>query len=143
VKATEIYTQLQLLEGAWNNICKHLMQMIYLMSVSSLFIVSVYTSIKFVNEIPLVAMILLASLYINCAAFIVVGCTTAANVHTYSHELIHSWKVSARRSRVIRKQLMACAPLKIKLGTNYIDKLTPLVIMDFTISQTVTVLLID
>jgi hypothetical protein len=117
--------------------------MLYLTSASSLFVVSVYSSIKFVNDIPLSAMILLALVYINCTSYIVDGCTAAANVHTYSLELIRSWKVSARRSRIVRRQLMACAPLKIKVGTNYIDKLTPLVIMDFTISQTVSVLLMD
>jgi hypothetical protein len=95
-----------------------------------------------VNEIPLSAMFLLAAVYTNCAACIVVGCTAAANVHTHSREVIHSWKVNARGSKVVRKLTKTCNPLKIKLGTNFIDILTPLVIMDITINQTVSLLLI-
>jgi hypothetical protein len=143
MKATELYRQLQLLEGAWNNLCKNSMQMLHLMAASSIFTISVYSSIKFVNEIPLTALFLLAALYINCATCILAGCTSAGNVHMYSLELIHSWKVKCVGSRIVRQRLRACTPLKIKLGTNYIDKLTPLVIMDFTISQTVSVLLIQ
>jgi hypothetical protein len=142
LKATELYRQLQLLEGAWNYLCKNSVQMLYLMASSTIFTIAVYSSIKFVNEIPLTALLVLASLYINCAACIVVGCTTAANVHKYSHELLHSWKVKCVISPIVRKRLIACTPLKIKLGTNYIDKLTPFVIMDFTISQTFSALLI-
>jgi hypothetical protein len=143
MKAIEVYRQLQLLEGAWNSICQYLMQMLYLVATSSLFIISVYSSIKFVNEIPLSAIFLLAAVYTNSASCIVVGCNTAANVHTYSREVIYNWKVNSRGLWRVRKLTKACAPLKIKLGTNFIDILNPLVIMDLVINQTVSLLIIS
>jgi hypothetical protein len=83
-------------------------------------------------------MFLLASVYTNSTACIVVGYITAANVHTDSREVIYSWKVNSRGLRLVRKFTKACAPLKIKLGTNFIDILTPLVIMDLVINQTLS-----
>lgn len=47
----------------------------------------------------------------------------------------------ARRS-VVRKQLKSCGTLKIKFGSNFIDKGTPLVIQNFCLDQTMSLILI-
>lgn len=44
--------------------------------------------------------------------------------------------------KLIRRQVKGCSMLKVKFGSNFIDRGTPLVIQNFCINQTVSLTLI-
>lgn len=73
--------------------------------------------------------------------------TLASRVNTTSTEMLkmqerHSIQFGGRRS-VLAREIRSCGVLKIKFGSNYVDKGTPLVIQDFCVNQTLNLLLID
>ncbi|OXA43273.1 hypothetical protein Fcan01_21973 [Folsomia candida] len=71
--------------------------------------------------------------------------TLASYINIASERALQGMKDKIRlleSKRFMIKQLRACSVLKVKFGSNFIDRGTPLVIQNFCISQTVTLSLI-
>lgn len=71
--------------------------------------------------------------------------TLASNVHKESVKLLRVMAKNAigqGQYAVTKRQLRACTLLKIKFGSNFIDRGTPLVIQTFCLNQTVSLGLI-
>ncbi|OXA63522.1 hypothetical protein Fcan01_00139 [Folsomia candida] len=69
----------------------------------------------------------------------------AAKVNTNSAKLLSGLNRELKRLPIkssCRKEFRACTATKIQFGQNFVDKGTPLVIEDFCINQTVSLLLL-
>jgi hypothetical protein len=70
--------------------------------------------------------------------------TTGRNVSQASEELLNNWMKSARPTdKLRRKRLQAMRLICIRFAGKYIDRDTPIVIQDFCINQTVSLLLMS
>ncbi|OXA42525.1 hypothetical protein Fcan01_22913 [Folsomia candida] len=105
-----------------------------------------FVCIKLYSEIPLPGFLIFPMLLLDSAIVNLVIETMAANVHTNSvrllAELNFELKSLPRRSK-FRKELEACTATRIQFGQNFVDKGTPLVIENYCISQTVSLLLLN
>lgn len=70
--------------------------------------------------------------------------TRAANMREQSVRMIRNWRncPKLKRSHWVKKMALSFVPLKIQLGSNFVDQLTPLVIVNFTVNQVVSLLLL-
>lgn len=70
--------------------------------------------------------------------------TRAANVREKSISMIRSWSncQTIKRKHLVKKMTKSFVPLKVQLGGGFVDKLTPLLILNFTVSQVVSLLLL-
>ncbi|XP_035711826.1 uncharacterized protein LOC118437130 [Folsomia candida] len=105
-----------------------------------------FVCIKLYSKIPLPGFIIFPLLLIDAAITNLVIETIAAKVNTNSvkmlSELNNELKSFSAKSKY-RKELRACTATRIQFGQNFVDKGTPLVIENFCINQTVSVLLLN
>lgn len=105
-----------------------------------------FVCIKLYSKIPLPGFIIFPLLLIDSAINNLVIETMAAKVNTNSVKLLSALncelKSLPRRSKC-RKALKACTATRIQFGQNFVDKGTPLVIENFCINQTVSLLLLN
>jgi hypothetical protein len=95
-------------------------------------------------EAPVVLILLNLLLLSSCTLMEVFGFGMAGKVHEHSLQLIESIKRSPEyaRSKLLRLRLKSYPVLSIKFGlTSFMEKSTCLALMDFTIMQTVNLLL--
>lgn len=67
--------------------------------------------------------------------------TFAAQLGVKSKKLSEDWLKEPRVTKVSRRQIQSMQSLRIKIGSNFIDRATALVTQDFVITQTVSLLL--
>jgi len=70
--------------------------------------------------------------------------TKAANVREMSSHMIRSWEnvQKVKRTHWIKKMAKSFVPLKIQFGSNFVDQITPLLIVNFSVNQTLSLLMI-
>jgi hypothetical protein len=126
-----------------------LAQVMYPVMVSAwsiLIVIGLYTGIRLFGTIPTAMYLLLILLATDGLFMDMFGFRMAGDVDGKSHELLKKWRVSlsktSQQSKLKRKTLLSCAPLRVKLGSsNYIEVCTPLVILDLCLDQVVTLLI--
>jgi hypothetical protein len=108
-------------------------------------IFSQYVCLKLHSQIPIHLFILFLLLCLNCWVHNIFVFTLSSWIHNESHDVLHLWKnYSGKRNRKsgIKKQIKACTVLKIRFGSNYIDRCTALVIQNNVLNMTISLLLL-
>ncbi|XP_035711898.1 uncharacterized protein LOC118437166 isoform X1 [Folsomia candida] len=71
----------------------------------------------------------------------------ASKFHSASERLLVCWERASLsnkwNNKLRRRDLRACNVLKIKFGSNFVEKGTPLVLQDFCINQTISLILLN
>jgi hypothetical protein len=139
------YRELQLLIQVFNSIYQIGVFAVYVGSTivltisSGSFMLSIYR-----DSIPL----FLFTAGITLACYVVLGSflTFASHIWTISNIIQHSWKQNPRlmKNPISRRKRLCVRNMKIKIGSvNFIERITPLVILAFCTEQTVTVALLS
>lgn len=143
------YRSLQILENRFNACFKNLFLPGILGSVSALFIFSLFVSIKFAQLVPLPGFLFFPLALFDCGVIILVEFSTAGFLHERSASLVEIYKTQSmvghgnnKVKKVTKMTAQSLAPLKIRMGMNYVDKFTPLVILNFCVSESVSLIMI-
>jgi hypothetical protein len=140
-----VYKILQILMSSWNGFNRKCVLPCILQAATIVCIISLYVCLVMSGEIPLPGFLLFPLLLVNCVCFIIFICTKASSVNISSIAFIaqeRSRLAKFNKNALLRKVVKSIPPLKVEFASNYIDKLTPLVLLNFCINQTVSLLII-
>lgn len=109
-----------------------------------------FVCVKLYSKIPLPGFLVFPIILINSLISNLVIQTLAAKVNSISAELLLLLKselscfpTKSKTRKQNWKELTACKPTRIQFGQNFVDMGTPLVIENFCINQTVSILLLS
>jgi hypothetical protein len=89
--------------------------------------------------------ILFLSIYIDMVIASVVLSSVGSKIHTTSVSMREEWAREARKrnDKYGERKAKALLPVNVKLGGNFIDRHTPILIQDFCVNQTLSLLLLE
>lgn len=142
------FRKLQLLLGTYRNIYSKSMVGILTAGVVVLQVIFLFNTIALTkegasNQLAMYLLNLWASIMGAFILIFIFG--SLADVYTYSEGVSESinGKVSLMKNKWFRRYHKSCPTLRIYFGgSNYLDGLTPLNLVEFTIDQTVSLLLL-
>jgi hypothetical protein len=140
-----MYRQIQVLEIIFNNYLKNRITPLVLTFVPLLQMFSQYLWIKYHDNFPPPVLLLFIIVSIDSLVANVFISTLASWVLTNSESVVNLLRMKAVglvRKSLLRKQIKSYPLLKIKFGSNFVDRLTPFVIQSTILSQTASLLLI-
>lgn len=140
------YRRIQILEKHMNDITNVYILPALIIGVPLLQIVSQYVSITMHDDIPMPGFVLFPIMSVEAIITNVVVFTPASWVNGRSTRILarYARKIThCVRKSVVVKERKACTMLKIKFGSNYVDQSTPLVIQNFCLNQTMSLILIN
>ncbi|OXA45026.1 hypothetical protein Fcan01_20122 [Folsomia candida] len=126
----ELYRNIQILEKMFNGVLMYICVMMH-------------------DEIPMPAYLIFPLVLLNCLGNNIFIFTFASWVNNVSTRTLREQLMGmgrcgwGKRRSILSKEAKACTVLKIKFGSNFIDRGTPLVIQDFCLTQTMSLILID
>jgi hypothetical protein len=139
------YRELQLLSQVFNSIYQigvfgvYVGAAVVLTILSASFMLSIYR-----DSIPL--FLFTAGINLTCYAVLGGFLTFASHMWTISNMIQHSWNRNPRlmKNPISRRKRLCLRNMKIKIGSvNFVERITPLVILAFCTEQTVTVALLS
>jgi hypothetical protein len=138
------YRQLQILEVLSNQCVMHrALPVTALGGIISQFLTSI-VCIRLHDKIQMPDFLLFPALYFDCCILILLLFTVASLTFVKSKRILSNWKMSYQMKRkYFRKSLYMLTPLKIKFGGNFVDQSTPLVIQNFCLTSTASLLLLS
>ncbi|OXA55079.1 hypothetical protein Fcan01_11342 [Folsomia candida] len=107
---------------------------------------SFYVCVRLHDKIPPAAFIMFPTAYFDCFLFTIVIFTAAARVYTGSENLLKKWERKfphVQRKYVMRKTFISFPPLKVRMGGNFVEAFTPLVVQDFCVRTTASMLMLS
>lgn len=141
----ETYNTIRLL-GILYNFC---LQAVYIptqvSAACSVIIIGLYTSVKLHSAIPMPGFAFFPLLAMDGFAMIFIT-RVGSEVVTCSKRFVQATRSCGEygRSKEFRKRVAALDVIKVKFGgSNYIDSLTPLVLLHFCITETVSLILLS
>jgi hypothetical protein len=136
--------ELQLLNQAFNNIYQVGVFAVYVTAVILLSILSGSFMLKTYRD-SIIFFIFSFGVTVACYSLLGILLTFASHVWTTSDKIQISWKQNPRlmKNPISRRTRLSVRNMKIKIGScNFIERMTPLVIISFCVEQTVTVILL-
>lgn len=142
-----MYRCTQLLETSFNEFLMVRTVPAMVAFIPTLQIVSQYVCIKMRGEIEMPGFLLFPLILVDSVGVNLLVFTLASWVNNISTKFLHTLdaKIAGRRGTrkwMLRKEKIACGVLKIKFGSNFIDSGTPLVIQNFCLTQTMSLILL-
>ncbi|OXA43101.1 hypothetical protein Fcan01_22054 [Folsomia candida] len=141
-----LYKCLQVLEKSFNDFLMYRMMPALLACAPGVQVIVQYVCINHHNDIQMPGFLVFPLIGWNAGINNFLVYTLASGINIASETALQGMKnkvVGLRGQKLIRRQLRACSLLKVKFGSNFIDRGTPLVIQDFCINQTVSLTLIN
>lgn len=121
---------------------------VFITLVPTIQILTQYVCVMMHDEIPMPAFLIFPVIWVNVFVNNIFVFTLASWINNVSARTLREQvgalvkcRLSGRRSHII-KEVKACTVLKIKFGSNFIDKGTALVIQNFCLVQTMSLILI-
>ncbi|OXA48047.1 hypothetical protein Fcan01_17078 [Folsomia candida] len=137
------YRKLQMFEKLVNSTLKDKILPIFAYAIPLMQIFVGFMAAKMMTMTPLNPRVaLFAYGYVGAILMSVLTLTSAGMVNTLSAGWIKSGNGKERSTKIGRKLHTSLAPLKIRFANNFVDKLTPLVMQEFCVSQSVTLLIL-
>lgn len=144
----QFYRAIQVLEKYFNA-CPHIKRIIPLtvFITPTLQIITQYVCISLRDAVPLPGFLVFPLIAADTIINNVLILTLGSGVHSGSQKALQLLNRRKQRGlkpdRIIRRKVKSCSLLKIRFGSNFIDRGTPLVIQDFCMGQTVNLILIN
>lgn len=142
-----MYRCIQLLEKSFNGFLMVRTIPAMVAFIPTLQIVSQYVCITMHDEIEMPGFLVFPLMLIDSVMVNIMVFTLASWVNNISTKFLHKLDkkiagLRGTRKSNLRKEQVACCVLKIKFGSNFIDSGTPLVIQNFCLTQTMSLILI-
>ncbi|OXA54829.1 GTPase Obg [Folsomia candida] len=142
----EVYRGIQILEKLFNNFLMDRIVPGMLLLMPALQVLTQYVSVMMHEDIPMPLFLVFPIIWLNTVTNNILIFTLASWVNNTSTKVLKEQRSSivkqgfgAKRST----QVKACTVLKIKFGSNFLDRGTPLVIQDFCLNTTLSLILIS
>lgn len=139
-----MYRQLQVMETQMNACFRQQYFPLLLSGMTALLIFCLYSCIRLHDKIPMPGFSYFPIVALDGIVSILVMNTKAANVLEHSMDLIEKFRndISHGRKHWVKKKSWSLIPLKISFMSNYVDKSTPLIFINFALNQVVSLLLV-
>ncbi|OXA64115.1 hypothetical protein Fcan01_00282 [Folsomia candida] len=109
-------------------------------------IITLYVTLNHHSDIAMPGFLVFPLIAVNCGMNNVLAFTLASFVNSASEKVMESLAKKASglsgKKSLIKRQIRGCSVLKVKFGSNFIDRGTPLVVQTFCINETVSLTLI-
>jgi hypothetical protein len=145
ISCTKFARNMQILERILNNFLVYKITPLILVVGPYSQIFGIYTCIKFNSKFPFYVFMMFALICINAIVCNIVLFTFASWIQVQSQEAIVLWEKQCckyKRRSLLKKMIKTFVPLKIKFGSNFMDRGTALVIQNYVFNQTMSLLLI-
>ncbi len=145
----KIYRELELMTRLFNRINQNgfISNIIFLLGVS--FVISLFAFITIKDAMPILQFVIMASALVQTYICLLVGYGIFGGLYDDSSQTLKAFKspnfnLGTRNERkVVTKLIYSLQPLKVMIGSvNFVDKLTPVTLIDFCIQQLVSILLL-
>lgn len=139
-----VYQHLRILGKLYNFCLQSIFIPTQISAACMVIIIGLYTCIKLHSQVPMPGFAFFPLLSLDGFAMIFIS-QVAAGVLTRSKSFVEGTRKSKsyRRRSWFRKMARASYLIKIRFGsTNFIDKMTPLVYMNFCLTQTVSLIIL-
>jgi len=156
-RSLRMFRTLQILEKQINVCFRHSYFPLFLSGMTALLVFCMHSCVKLPGKIPMPGFSYFPLVVVNGVVSLLVMNTKAANVYEHSLELIKALKspppahvvgnssaqLCIRRKHWTIKMAESLRPLKVHFGMNFVDKVTPLLMINFSVNQVVSLLLIQ
>lgn len=112
-------------------------------------IVGLYAMLNLHNTVTMPGFLVFPVMTLNSFVNNIFTVTLASHLHNSSEQVLVSLgkngvksQGSGRSKALFRRELKSCSMLKIKFGSNFIDRTTPLVIQNLCLNETMSLTLI-
>jgi len=139
-----LYRQIQLIGHIYNYVFQREYTPSIVATITGEIIVCVFVCIRLHDVVPMPGFLFYPLLLVDGLS-VILTTKVAGEVYRKSGVYLFSLRENVKLTRKHRlvKELKSLAPIKIRFGaSNFIDELTPLVLLDFCFCQSVSVLLI-
>ena len=141
---TLIYRQIQLLSGQYNLLHQRAILVVLIMAVVSTQSICIYALIEFHSQMHWMLEIFFAMMGFDCFMSIIMLCGTLADAYDDSVQALKILKRNHRGCKWLYRFHISCQTIKMRFGvTNFMEKLTPLNFQNFSLCQTVNLLLMN
>lgn len=138
----QLYRSLQVFEKKFNHSLSTRVIPTTLIVAPILQIFCTYVLIKLSHRLPSQGYLTYPFAIFTCSKVCIIFETFAAQLFVNSEKLYADWKKEPGLLKVNRRRLRSLQPMRMKVGSNFIDRGTALVTQDFCINQTVSLLLL-
>ncbi|OXA41510.1 hypothetical protein Fcan01_23664 [Folsomia candida] len=142
----KLYRQIQVLEKSLNAVLKDSILPSFVLGAPLIQIVSMFVCINLHEEIEMPGFVMFPMMWLDAIWANVFVFTLASCIHNVSKKLLQEIKNTGvwieNEKRLMKREMVAMSRLKIKFGSNFIDRTTPLTIQNFCWSRTMTLTLI-
>lgn len=145
----QLYRDIQVLEKSLNAFLMNRIVPIILLCVPGLEVVGMYVCIQYHEVIPMPGFLVFPIIYFDATLFTVMVFTLASWVYNKSSRVLiklgsglNNIPSSSSQRKLMKRELRCCSVMQIKFGSNFVDAGTPLVIQNFCLNQTLSLLLI-
>lgn len=139
-----LYRRVQIMENQLNTCFRQQYFPLVLSGMTTLLIFCLYSCIRLHDKIPMPGFSYFPMVALDGVVSILGMNTKAANVLEHSTEVIEKFRNDPvfKRKHWIKKMSLSLTPLKINFMMNYVDKSTPLLFLNFSLNQVVSLLLV-
>lgn len=140
----QLYRYAQILDKSFNSFLSEQIIPAIMFCNPVIEIFSLFVCISYVNEVPMPGFLVFPFLLVASGVINIVIITLASRIYGLSRHLLTSLErmTLLKRSKLMRRKLKACNKLKIEFGSNFIDNGTPVVLQNFCINQTLSLILL-
>lgn len=142
----KFYREIQILEKILNSFLMPSIVPLTIVIIPLHKIIAQYVCVMLRDEIPMPGFLVFPIMGVDSTIVNILVFTLASLVHNASRDILQKLgqKIVTFRGGNedrLRRKVKACAVLKIKFGSNFIDQGTPLVIQNFCMTQTMNLIL--
>lgn len=137
----KLYRNLQILEKQLNRTLSTRVIPAILVVVPAVEIFCTFVVIKLLRFLPSEEFYTYPYATFICVTVLMVFETFAAQLFVNSEQLCTDWLKEPGLTRLNRRRIRSLQPMRIKVGSNFVDRGSALITQDFCINQTVSLLL--
>lgn len=140
-----LYKCIQVLEKSFNDFLMIRIVPALLIFSPGLQLIVQYVCINHHRDIPMPGFLVFPLIGGDAGINNILVFTLASGINIASERAIQGMRnkvIGLEQGKLLRRRLRGCSVLKVKFGSNFIDRGTPLVIQNFCINQTVALTLI-
>ncbi|OXA61760.1 hypothetical protein Fcan01_00411 [Folsomia candida] len=142
----QFYQRIQILEKSYNSFLRDRILPSMILCVPGIQIITQYVTLNHHSDIAMPGFLVFPLIAVNTGMTNVLAFTLAAFVNSASEKVMETLGKKASllpgKKSLIKRRIRGCSVLKVKFGSNFIDRGTPLVMQTFCINQTVSLTLI-
>ncbi|OXA62248.1 hypothetical protein Fcan01_00051 [Folsomia candida] len=136
--SVQLYRRIQILEKSVNAYVMDRIMPAYILGGPIVQIVSMFACINLHNEIKMPGFILFPMLAVDAISANTISLTLASCVYRFSKQVLQRLRNVSTCSgcnKLTKREMKSISILKIKFGSNFIDRKTPLVIQNFCLTR--------